>query len=62
MFCIIFDILVFWGAYNMIQWEYGGQTAQFYSETQTEQKKQMHSVTDANNYMNKKYAILMFVI
>ncbi len=46
----------------MIQWEYGGQTAQFYSETQTEQKKQMHSVTDANNYMNKKYAILMFVI
>ncbi len=39
MFCIIFDILVFWGAYNMIQWEYGGQTAQFYSETQTEHKK-----------------------
>ncbi len=36
----------------MIQWEYGGQTAQFYSETQT----------DANNYMNKKYAILMFVM
>ncbi len=34
----------------------------FIQRLKLSKKKQMHSVTDANNYMNKKYAILMFVI